>query len=134
MINTRKLLGLMKKSSKDKENLNKDDFRLEEIDIDKIIDEVMCFGNHKYIICESDIIEISGFYHEVIYEFFVPAFSIKVNDELLYSGYKECGSTTYIDGKFLEKEEALEELKNILKEKSFKISKLKDNKVKDYER
>lgn len=124
----------MKNNSKNKEKSNKKDFNLAEIDIDKIINEVMCLENHKYIICESDIIEINGFYCESGFEFFVPGFNIKINDELIFSGYKECGNITHLSGKFLTKEEAVEDLKNILKEKSFKISNLKENKVKDYER
>lgn len=133
-MNTKKLLELIKKNYPDKEIIRNKGLKLEKKDIEEIIDKVACLGNHKYIICEPDIIEINGFYYESGFEFFVPAFSIKVNDELLYSGYYECGITNYINGKIITKEEAIKTVEHILKEKRFKILDYKIEKDKDYER
>ena len=125
MISVKSLLkDIERKRTERKNNNNLDnskenkDFNLEEF-----INGMTSFSSTKYIVCDENIIEVSTFYYESVHEFFNDAISIKLNNEILYSGYKEPGvaGEFYIKGKYQSKQLAINDIKNIIKDKEFKI-------------
>ena len=125
MISVKSLLkNIERKRTERKNNNNLNNSKEEkEFNLEEFIDGMSGSSITQYIIYDENIIEVSGFYYESVHEFFNDAISIKLNNEILYSGYKEPGiaGEFYIKGKYQSKQLAINEIKNILKDKEFKI-------------
>ena len=125
MISVKSLLKDIERKRTERKNNNNLDNSKEnkEFNFEEFINGMTSFSSTKYIVCDENIIEVSSFYYESVHEFFNDAISIKLNNELLYSGYKEPGiaGEFYIKGKYQSKQLAINEIKNILKDKEFKI-------------
>ena len=103
-------------------------------EIAEIINDAVVLTKTKYITCDNNVIQIKGGYYESVNEFFDKSISIKLNNELLYYGYIVTGTNeeSYIDGKYKNKENAIEVISNLINDKDYKI--LDNNPNKDYER
>lgn len=89
-----------------------------------------------YISYEDNIIEVTRFYYESPHEFFNNAIEIKHNNDILYSGYSEPGvkEDTYIKGKYKTCEETVQEIKKMIGNRDYKVSKNNPLKKNDYEK
>ena len=105
-------------------------------EIEEIIDDSVVLTRTKYITCDDNIIQISGGYYESVNEFFDKSVSIKLNNELLYYGYFVTGTKdeSYIDGKYKNKETAIEVISNLIGDKDYQIMDNNPNRNKEYER
>ena len=125
MISVKSLLKDIERKRTERKNNNNLDNSKEnkEFNLEEFINGMTSFSSTKYIVCDENIIEVSTFYYESVHEFFNDAISIKLNNEILYSGYKEPGvaGEFYIKGKYQSKQLAINDIKNIIKDKEFKI-------------
>lgn len=136
MISVKSLLKDIERKKTERKNKNNLDNSKEdkEFNLEEFINGMSGSSLTQYIVCDENIIEVNGFYYESVHEFFNDAISIKLNNEILYSGYKEPGivGDFYIKGKYQSKQLAINEIKNILKDKEFKIESIYEHRKEYY--
>lgn len=125
MISVKSLLKDIERKRTERKNKNNFNNSKEDkkFNLEEFINGMSSSSLTQYIVCDENIIEVSTFYYESVHEFFNDAISIKLNNEILYSGYKEPGiaGEFYIKGKYQSKQLAINDIKDILKDKEFKI-------------
>jgi len=103
-------------------SLDKDPYT--NMEIDEILKTKIENFSKVFIKSDTCYVEMRSFYYESVHEFFEHAFSIKVNGELLYSGYRQIGENkyVYIKGKYNDLEQCLNKIKLMFKDVDFQVS------------